>query len=34
LGAKLDTLKAQAEKTKANAEINAIAELLPKKVAM
>jgi len=34
VGAKLDTLKAQAEKAKANAEIKAIAELLPKKMAM
>ena len=32
--AKLDTLKAQAETAKANVEIKAIAELLPKKVAM
>ena len=34
VGAKLDTLKAQAETAKANVEIKAIAELLPKKVAM
>lgn len=33
-GAKLDTLKAQAETAKANVEIKAIAELLPKKLAM
>jgi capsule polysaccharide export protein KpsE/RkpR len=32
--AKLDTLKAQAETAKANAEIKAIAELMPKKLAM
>ena len=34
VAAKLDTLKAQAETAKANAEIKAIAELVPKKVAM
>ena len=34
VGAKLDTLKAQAETAKANVEIKAIAELLPKKVAI
>jgi len=32
--AKLDTLKAQAETAKANFEIKAISELLPKKLAM
>jgi len=32
--AKLDTLKARAETAKANVEIKAIAELLPKKLAM
>ena len=34
VAAKLDTLKAQAETAKANVEIKAIAELLPKKVAI
>ena len=34
VGAKLDTLKAQAETAKANVEIKAIAELLPKKLVM
>ena len=34
VGAKLDTLKAQAETAKANVEIKAIAELLPKKAAI
>lgn len=34
VAAKLDTLKAQADSAKANVEIKAIAELLPKKVAI
>ena len=34
VGAKLDMLKAQADAAKANVEAQAIAELLPKKVAM